>query len=359
MNGKSVIVIWGSSQYNFYGLYWENGTKKGAVNVTAYFNEGSEKFEVNGSKTKQFDTQPIMFTYPLSGGGTRCIYASSANETYYLFEPNIDYSSYSFTIKDYSGKIGQQDSYLESLINVNTTERLVERKLIWDTENPTTLVLMDSQVYIIQITAEDNYVYRFDYFIPGVSLVQTLTIRDIDFTEQAHYVGEDISVEALRLTPTHIRINYKDNLELSNNVFVEICYLNGTQIWNNTSTNQIIQFNWYGAVNTTDYLVNLIAEHQFYIEIKYSKFLEGVSLEYDEPPDFSIFGQGFKNLFSIFLILGAVFLFSKATALIGIFVGIAISYALVILNFTDIPYTVIHACLALTILWGLAGGGRN
>jgi len=154
MNGKSITVNWGSSQYNFYGLYLENGTLKGSVNVTAYFTEGSEEFEVNGSKTKQFETQPIMFTYPLTGGGTRCIYTSSTNETYYLFEPNIDYSSYSFTIKDYSGKIGQQNSYLESLININTTERLVERKLIWDTENPTTLVFMDSQVYIIQITSE-------------------------------------------------------------------------------------------------------------------------------------------------------------------------------------------------------------
>jgi len=358
MNGKSVTVIWGSSQYNFYGIYWENGTKKGAVNVTAYFNEGSEKFEVNGSKTKQFDTQPIMFTYPLSGGGTRCIYTSSANETYYLFEPNIEYASYSFTIKDYSGKIGQQDSYLESLINVNTTERLVERKLIWDTENPTTLVLMDNFVYIIQITTEDDYVYRFDYFIPGVSLVQTLTIRDIDFTEQAHYVGEDISVEALRPIPTHIRINYKDDLELTEQVFVEICYLNGTQVWSDTSTNQIIQFNWYDAVNTTDYLVKLSSSHPYYGTIRYSKFLEGSKGGLEEPPDFEVFGKGFKYGIGVFLLFAAFSLFSKNSMLFGTFATISVAYLLRYAQFLPIPYIVLHASMALTILWGVSGGGR-
>ncbi|GAH21936.1 unnamed protein product, partial [marine sediment metagenome] len=79
----------------------------------------------------------------------------------------------------------------------------------------------------LQVRFEDNSTYRFGYFIPGAVGTPTLSIYSIAFSDQAHIATEHITVEAQRPSDEHIRVNYKDDLDDTEGVFVEVCLLNG------------------------------------------------------------------------------------------------------------------------------------
>ena len=343
------------------GLFLENGTFDGAVTVTAHYLSDSEEREVDGEIELGYDEKPIQFTWDLSGGGTRRIYTYEGSYDIYLFTPEDDYSSYSFYIKDYSGSIGSGDTYLESLRVVNGTERVVERVLIWDTVNAVPLTLTIGQIYILQARLYDDSIYRFGYFTPGSDPTPTLTISGIPFSDQAHYVGEHISVEAARPNATHIQTAYENLLEDTTDLLIEICYMNGTQIWNDTTLNDDIIFNWYGADNETDYLVNFEAYSEFYGNISYSKALAGEKPDITDPPDLdAVLGQGVRLMISIFLIFMGFIIFSAYTAVLGVFSGLVITYILNFMAFIPIPipWTILHALMGLLIMWALAGGNK-
>jgi len=343
------------------GLFLENGTFNGPVTVTAHYPSGSEERVVDGEIELGYDEKPIQFTWSLSGGGSRRIYTYEGSYDIYVFTPDDDYAAYSFYIKDYSGSVGSGDTYLESLRVVNGTERVVERVLIWDTVNAVPLTLTIGQIYILQARLYDGTIYRFGYFTPGSDPTPTLTISGIPFSDQAHYVGEHIAVEATRPNATHIQIAYENLLEDTTDLLVEICYMNGTQVWNDTTLNDDIIFNWYGADNETDYLVNFEAYSEFYGDISYSKALAGEKPDITEPPDLdAILGSGFRLMISIFIIYMGFIIFSAYTAELGVFSGIAITYVLNYIEFIPIPipWYVLHALMGLLIMWALAGGNK-
>lgn len=347
-------------QYTLKGLYYENGTKDGSVEVTAYSEASSDDYTVDGILIIGSNSPIIQFAWNLAGGGTRRVYSIDSPETIYLFTPDDDYASYSFTIRDYTGSVGSGDTFLEALRVVNGTERIVERMLIWDTVNTVPLTLTKDKIYILQVRFPDNSTYRFGYFIPSSDPTPILTISGMAFSNQAHYVGEHITVEATRPNATHIQINYEDTLEQTNEVFVEICYLNGTQVWNDTAVSSDVVFNWFNAINTTDYLVNLIAEHEFYEEVTYTKFLEGEEIPLDYLDWDELLGEGATLGISLLLIFMGFGIFSTYTAEIGCFSGLTITYILNYANFLPIkiPWVILHSAMGLLIMWFLSGGRK-
>ena len=269
--------------------------------------------------------------------------------------PDGEYGVYSFTIKDYVGVIGQADSYLETILLVNGTERLIERVLIWDTTNDVSAVLQKDNRYKLQIRDNLGNVHVFDYFLPIIGVTPDLVIDDIPFSDQVHYVGEYISVEALRPDPEHIRINYKDEREETISIFVEICLLNGTQIWNTTSTEQMIQFNWYDAVNTTHYLVNLVAQHELVDEVYYSTVLAGEYPDYDGFPDFGIFGAAGQYFIPVGLLIIILAIGDAGNAKVVTGLMVCIAYLLHGLKILPVPILAIHLSLLFTIAWWIQG----
>ena len=357
----NISITWGGYIVDLFGLYYENGTYAGNVSISVYFEYSVDTFTLEGNATKGYVEIPLNYLWPLSGGASRTIYTIGNSETYYIFTPDSEYSAYSFTVKDYTGVIGDADSYLEILLNVNGTERLIERDLIWDTSNPVGAILVKNNRYKLQIRDGQGGVHVFDYFLPTTGVTPILIIDDISFSDQVHYVGEYISVEASRPDYEHIIINYKDEIESTTSIFVEICLMNGIQIWNATSTENMVQFNWYGADNETDYLVNLRATGEDYGEAFYSKALLGEKTGIADPPDLdAVLGSGIRLMISIFIIYMGFIIFSAYTATIGVFSGLTITY---VLNYTKfipipIPWTILHALMGLLIMWALAGGNK-
>ena len=206
----------------------------------------------------------------------------------------------------------------------------------------------------------DDTLYTFGAFVPGVESTPTLSIYDIDSSEQLHYIGEDITVEFSRPTYGSIQINYEDVAEKTTSIFVEVCNLNGTQVWNDTSTDTTKQFNWDGAGSSLDYLVNLVAQHPDVGEIYASTWLTGLKPDFDAPPDFdAMLGEGASTAFAVFMIFAAYLLFSRATALLGIFFATMMTYIMIYLEFLDMSYLPVHVTLGLVVMWGLGGGGSK
>lgn len=363
MGGLSVTVVWTDYSYNFIGLYSENGARDGNVTLTVHLPSSTDVFEVGGNVSKLYMERPVLFEFPLSGGGSRIIYSDNVTGNVYLFTPDGNYAVYAFSIRDYSGSIGPSDSFLESIRVVNGTECLVERMLIWSTENPVSLRLTTSKLYILQIRKVDDSFHRFGYFVPGAETTTILNIYDIVFSSQAHIPAEHVTVEALRPSYEHVRVNYKDSLDDTEQVFVEVCLLNGTQVCNDTRYEAVTQFNFepptYLINNETDYMIQVSITHGFYGVLNYTSWLTGAQGSFWEVPDLNLFGSWpIKSAFAVFIIIAAACLFSRVSAVIGMGVTVLLAAALTTIGWINIPGTVLAAAFALIVMWGLAGGGK-
>ncbi len=351
------VTASGAYDYNYelHGLYSETGAYVSPVNVTVHTLTDSSVVLVDGFTVFGLNQTPLEFTWSLDGGGTRQIHVKSDNETVYFFAPEDAYAVYSFNIRDYVGAIGQSNSQLESVRVVNGTEQIIESVLIWNTETSIPLYLVKNKVYILQVRLPDDEVYRFGYFIPGDQTPPTLTITNLGFDDAYQPVNKWIQIVATRPNATHIQINYNDTLGQTLSVFAEIQLRNGTQIWNDTQTEDAYVFNWYGANNETEYVVKVLASHGYYSMIEYSKILAGVS-PHEAPPDWSPIGGG-SYILSIFIIIatgGAVSALNKA---VGLFVTASVASALTALNWIAIPYEMLVLALAISVLMGLTGRG--
>lgn len=355
----NLSISWGEVYYELHGLFLENGTYSGNTTINIHFTDDLDTFTLEQYIEKNYDNTPLMISWPLSGGGTRRIYLISGNETHYIFAPYTDYQAYSFEIKDYSGVVGSGNAYLESYLIINGTERLIERVLIRDTLTPTSLLLQKDLTYRIQIRVVGGTVYDQGYFTPSVDTIPTFIIEDVDWGDQIHFVGQYIMIEFSRPDPEYIQANYKDDLEESISILLEICLINGTQIWNATSTEQIIQFNWYDAINTTDYLVKITAQHTIFGEITHQAWLPGETGGYIDLPDYDIIGTGATKALAILLIFSAFMLTSRLNGYMGIFIATIVAAIMKAIGFLpEMSYTVCGVVMTLTIMAWL-GGGNN
>ena len=349
--------------YTFHGLYYENGTAAGAVNVTAYFpSNATDTFQVNGSKTVYYEEQPLLFTFPVSSD-IRRIYVTEHNDTFYLFTPESSYTTYEFTIKDYTGVIGEGDSYLEALRYVNSTERLIERMKIQDTITSVPLILVVNRVYVLQVRLSDGSTYRFGYYVSGVDPTPTLSIRTISFSQAAQVTYRYVTVEATRSSDaTTITVNYQDNLDQTILVDLEIRYQNGTVAYSDNSTANPTSFVWNSAVNTTDYYAVVTITHGFFGTLTYVKPL-GKQISVMAAPSAGVFGSwGLMSPGSvipaaiIFVVAGAFSAFSVPFALFAVVVTAGI---FVYLGWVSISTTLLAEAMAMAVIIGIVRASRR
>lgn len=347
--------------YQFDGLYIENGTKTGNVNVTIHLPSGSNEYMIDGQSNYGFNEEPLQAVWSLEGGGSRRIYFHNNYESIKFFTPDDDYASYSFTIKDYTGSIGAGDTFLEALRIVNGTEFLIERALIMDAINAVPLTLTQNQIYILQIRLSDDSLYRFGYFIPSSDPTPTIIINQMPFSSQTHYLGEDISTLATRPTPTHIQLTYLDKSELTIGLDIEILFLNKTVAYTDSATGEnSITFNWYNAHNESDFIVNLNIDHYLYGESSYTAWLLGEKPGLPDPPDIdSIIGAGATNGLSILLILSALVIGSRGGALISLILADVVTFILISVGLLTSPFGYGPPILVFVLIWVYAMGANR
>ena len=344
-------VEMGDYYYTLHGLYYENGPFLGEVNITAVTSSGPEEYMVNGSRVIAKSEPVAFFFWNLPGGGIRRIYTTYNIETFYLFTPHDTYSSYAFDITDYIGAIGFQDSYLELYSTVNSTTYLVERYLIWDSESESPLTAMLNKIYSLKISLPDDKDYSFGYWVPTTATPPTLTLSLLDPDDYYQPISGIVEIEATRPNATHIQVVYLDKMGLTLSVFVNITLRNETMVYNVTGGSSFEIFDWYDAVNTTEYTVNVEVSHTYYGEITYSTTLIG-EMDYDDPPSWEILGIQDEWIWTglIVVVAGTV---SMIHAAAGLFAGASLASAFVYLEFVEIPYELIAGAFIISILMGM------
>jgi len=353
----------GNYTFTVNGLYYENGNFSGSVELSTYNSEGTYLIDINGSRSLGFDELPILFSFPINSHMRR-LYAFENGETFYLFTPDEAYSNYEFDIDDYTGKSGEGAFYLESYRSVNGTFRMIERMKVLDAVNDVPLTLVTAQTYRLLIRFADDSTYVFGFFVSGIDPTPILSITDMEFGEQAHTVYQYILAEATRPNATHIRMSYEDDTPSFDTVIANftVTLRNGTLAYNSSqSGSQSLVFNWYGADNETDYVVELWADHQYHGEIG-QKWVLDYSRTFETFPNLDVLGTWpfpSKNIFSLMISLIVAGLFSFGSMTLAPFIFMTFLSTFTYLGATTFTYIQLAIGFSLSIIFALAYRGTH
>jgi len=356
-----ILIVYsdlGNYTFTFNGLYYENGNFSGSVELSAYDSEGTYIVDVNGSRQLGFDELPILFSFPINSH-VRRIYAFENNETFYLFIPDEAYSNYEFDIDDYTGKSGEGAFYLESYRSINGTFRMIERMKVLDAVNDVPLTLVTAQTYRLLIRFADDSTYVFGFFVSGIDPTPILSITEMEFGEQSHTVYQYILAEATRPNATHVKMAYEDDTPDFDTIMVNftVTLRNGSLFYNSSqSGSQSLVFNWYGADNETDYVVELWADHQYHGEIE-QKWVLDYSRAFGTFPNLNALGTWpfpSKNIFSLIISLLVAGLFSFGSMTLAPFIFMTFLGAFTYIGATTFTYTQLAIGFSLSIIFALA-----
>jgi hypothetical protein len=250
----------GASDYDYDlgGAYNEQGFKTTEDYNATLYRETEGQFNVTNLNGiyNYTGTKGLVWKWHLANNDTRTYYlggaTGGANETIYVIVPAQPWYSYSFDVIDF---IGVEWGYLESLININGTARVVER---WglDVINELPFVMTWGAVYQMRLVC-DRGTYYYPDFVAGADLSQVLQITSEMFPESGQDI--DVTVTASRVNTTYIQSTYVDGNSSSTSwIYMAIYEYGNTTVL--TSVNQStysLTWNWYGADSTTSYYVNV------------------------------------------------------------------------------------------------------
>jgi hypothetical protein len=254
----------GASDYDYDlgGAYNEQGFKTTEDYNATLYRETEGQFNVTNLNGiyNYTGTKGLVWKWHLANNDTRTYYlggaTGGANETIYVIVPAQPWYSYSFDVIDF---IGVEWGYLESLININGTARVVER---WglDVINELPFVMTWGAVYQMRLVC-DRGTYYYPDFVAGADLSQVLQITSEMFPESGQDI--DVTVTASRVNTTYIQSTYVDGNSSSTSwIYMAIYEYGNTTVL--TSVNQStysLTWNWYGADSTTSYYVNVTSSH--------------------------------------------------------------------------------------------------
>lgn len=348
--------------YTIDGAYYENGTFYGAVNATAH-SSSSVTFEVNGSDTYHFVNDTTAISWDIGSGNTRMIYVPNNGSSLTLFIPEDNYDSYGITIFDYTGKLGEGTTYLESYRTINATEYLIERRIIFDSFNEVPLTLVVGEIYRLQILWSDDTTYDWGYFIAGVDTTPTLVLSKLTFSQKAQMTYKYLSVEATRQNATWIRVNYQDDTPTGYETDwcnITVTLRNGTVITTYNSTSETVSWNWYSADNETDYWVLAEINQTFWtIILEYSKLLDA-DLSYSAFPNLNILGTlgglNTANTLSAVIVLCVFGVGSRKNVDVALISGFSVAGMLRIMGANTWSWNLLAFGFALSIAYAVYRG---
>jgi len=279
------------------------------------------------------------------------------------WNPNDTYAQYAFTLKDYAGVAWGGNTYIETYRVINDTQHLIERRLISNVATTIPFTFQQNEEYLMRLKIGSTVDYRFGWFSAGSTTDQTLVLHIVDFSTKAKLTYRYVIAEAWRSTDnTQITLNYEDTLEGTNSVVFYVKYKNGTVAHSDSSTADIVQFQWSSANATIDYKVELAINHADLGTVSYKQAVPKVAAV-SSPFDFKMLGSSWPiastQILSVFLIFVVAGIFSTLTAPLGIIVTVIFAGFLRMMGWYDIPLTLLSIIGSLAIAYAIAETKRR
>jgi len=345
---------------NLYGPYAEDGTRDyDGINCTIdrpFF--APITTELNGTYSTDIQIEedtPIVITSDVGGNVSR-IYYLRYNQWYediYIFYPDTLYTTYYVTLVDY---VGLTNGYLETLLNINGTDRIIERQRV-DTVNAIPFVLSWGTSYKFRlISDEGSYVWH--SIIAGSDTTLSLLITSQQFPPDTIHIG-DISISATRTADITIQALYEDDAELTDWVYISFTELGETTpsyYTNNTGNSHDIS--WSDALPTKDYVVYFESSHQEEGSLTYSIVVSTLSNE-DNPWDFSWLGDfggvDTTQIVAVFIVLAVFGGFSYGSVDAGIVTMLITAAILIYMGWLSIEWSffAIVFCIGILVIIGI------
>lgn len=342
--------------YQFTGVYYENGTATGDTYEITATDSFTEAFNLNNNQTTEYyPVEPSHFYWDL-GSFTRYLF-SDGGENFTITVPESTAYSYGFTVKDYTGKLGAGDAYLEAYRVINGTETLIERQRITQ-PNPTGLTLVYGKTYHIQILFSDGTRYDWGYFLAGGDFTNTILIRETTFSDQLHSIYGVIQVEATRSADgATITVNYNDTREQTTWANVTITQRGAGAVLNAARSNDTYTIN-YGCNASLGYIVSIEGLHGDFGEWGYVWILDQTETFPDAPTLDGIwdFGLG-ANLGGWVIVMSAVLGFSKLFKARALIVGVVVATLLNYVGFSTWSTDLLIFGWFFSVAVALATGG--
>ncbi len=307
-------------EYFVYGAYNEDGTQNySGINATLYKStESPETQTVNGSATFTSESLPTVFNFAIGYNESRVYYLMDSFEEIYAFYPTSPYYTYSFYVNDY---VGVTNGYLESIINVNGTDRVVERWTL-NIEGALPFILSFGHAYKFRVVCDQGTVDMGTYTAAGTTTF-SLTIGEESFGWQ-NTGTENVTLTCTRPSVENITVTYVDQFEETNwvNYVIYEASATTTLVYESNVTGvsaQAFTATWtYGLQNMSYYVyamanrLNGTATWQFALE---------APVVNTSPWNLDILGTlpiPTNYLFGIAIILCMAAIFSKEDIIIGI-----------------------------------------
>jgi hypothetical protein len=248
-----------SVTYAMKGAYNENGSfNPVGINVTmTRQSEAPSTFFLNGTYLANATVKVIVFNFDLGYNESRTFYTvNGAAETIYVLLPQEPYYTYFFEVIDY---VGLSWGYLESMLNVNGTDTVVERWSL-NVMNEMPFTLSWGKAYSMRLVCNKG-TYTYGSYVAGATTSFTLAVT-ADMFPIAPTDINGLSVRATRMNITWIQCYYMDIYSDTTWVNFDIIeYGETTPIYSYNSSSQMITLNWMEAASDTDYYVLITISH--------------------------------------------------------------------------------------------------
>lgn len=345
--------------FRLYGAYDEDGLRDGAINVTFYRpSESNVQFELNGTydTTMEGDTRAVFY-FDLGYNESRVYYVKDRYEDIYVFKPEEPYYTYYFSVSDL---VGLTDAYLETLINVNGTDRVVERWNLDIVKSDIPVSWAWGSAYKVRIVADEG-THEFGMFMAEATESFQLVVTHEMFPETETHIGE-ISIYLSRPTYDHIQVSYTDGDNQTTWLYIAIYEeLQSTELasHNETSTPCNYTYDWYDAGRYQHYRVEVSISHAERGSLSWSYTLEGESegAATENPWDLEWLGTlpfAVNQLVGLGLCLLVFGSFTQENAHVGMVVTVLVAMAFTAIGWLEIPWAWLVLTLAIAILAGLS-----
>jgi hypothetical protein len=364
--GNATVVIYriqqGAPNYILNGGYSELGFPDGTVNITCYRSDQSPfNFLLSHQYNLSVTSRPISFVFHLVAGTneTRNYYLMADYETIYVFVPSQPYYTYFFTVIDY---VGIKYGYLESLLNINGTDRVIERWTL-STLNDLPFTMSWGTAYKLRLICNLG-TYYYPSFVAGATTTQRLTITSDMFPS----VGTNragFTVTAERKNATWVQVSYFDSNSTTTWVYTAIYELGTNNIMysTNLTTNSVV-LNWYDGdiyMNYWVYVVSLSTKsgyNYWYLSCPYQMPAQNPWSQLDTAMGTIELSNGIQiypsQLLGLAILMCFFLAFSEKNIPIGLGVGVIVAAILTYIGWLQLSWTFITSALAIAIIIGLA-----
>lgn len=338
---------------NLYGPYTEDGLRNyDGINCT--FTRPTQApltFELNGTYGATAETDTRLVIVSDVGGNYSRVYYLRYDQWYediYVFYPDSLFTTYYVTLADY---VGVTNGYLESILNVNGTDRIIERQRA-DVTNEIPFVLSWGTSYKFRLICDEG-TYTWQSIVAGGDTTFSLVISSIIFPPDSIHIS-DITLSATRVDDITIQALYDDDAELTDWVYISFTELGETTPTyetNNTGNTQNIT--WSDAVPSKNYVVYFEISHQEEGTLTYSIVVPTIADE-TNPWDFSWMGDwggiDSTQLIAFIIVIGVFGAFSIGSVDVGIVATLITAAILILIGWLNIEWTFFAFVFCIAIL---------